>query len=124
MLEKTKIGVCIDYRVAYLLEEKNDEKVITIIEADVASAGDEINADAVSQVNPTGKNHGFYNKVSDLIMGFDQVSLLAPDSVKNEILKRIKGNSALKMDIQNEDIAGKISENQKIEFINTYFANC
>jgi len=124
MLEKTKIGVCIDYRVAYLLEEKNDEKVITIIEADVASASDEINADAVSQLNPTGKNHGFYNKVSDLIMGFDHVSLLAPDPVKNEILKRIKNNGGLEMNIQNKDIVGKLSENQKIEFINTYFANC
>lgn len=107
MFEKTKIGVCIDYRVAYLLEEKNDEKVITIIEADVASAADEINADAVSQVNPTGKNHGFYNKVSDLIMGFDQVSLLAPDPVKNELLKRIKSNGIREVDIQNKPIDGK-----------------
>jgi len=121
MLNKTQIGVCMDYSVAYLLEEKNDERVITIIEADVASAADVVSAEIVSQVNPNGKNHGFYKKVFELIKNFDRVSLYGPTPVRNEILNRIKANKLLNIEILSNPVEGKITENQKIDFINAYF---
>ena len=121
MLNKTQIGVCMDYSVAYLLEEKNDERVITIIEADVASAADVVSAEIVSQVNPNGKNHGFYKKVFELIKNFDRVSLYGPTPVRNEILNRIKANKLLNIEILTNPVEGKITENQKIDFINAYF---
>ncbi len=121
MLNKTQIGVCMDYSVAYLLEEKNDERVITIIEADVASAADVVSAEIVSQVNPNGKNHGFYKKVFELIKNFDRVSLYGPTPVRNEILNHIKTNKLLNIEILSNPVEGKITENQKIDFINAYF---
>ena len=121
MLNKTKIGVCMDYSVAYLLEEKNDERVITIIEADIASASDVLSAEIVSQTNPNGKNHGFYKKVFEMVKNFDRISLYGPTPVRNEILSRIRANKLLNIEILSKTVDGKITENQKIDFINAYF---
>ena len=104
MLHKTKIGVCLDHSVAYLLEDKNDEHVITIIEAD-----------------ETEKKNNFYRKVFEIVKDFDKVALFGPESVKNELIHRIVENKLLNIEIQNNPIEERITENQKIEFINQYF---
>lgn len=110
MLHKTKIGVCMDYKVAYLLEEKNHEKVITIIEADEEEAS----------TNPNRKQD-FFKKVYEMIKDFDKVALFGPAQVKRELMNRIRA-SKHPIEIQNNPIEDNVTENQKIDFINEYFS--
>lgn len=120
MLHKTKIGVCMDEGVAYLLEEKNDENVITIIGADESPETDM----AILNVNrrKSVKDHAFFKKIFEIIKDFDTVFLFGTASVKNEILSRIKANKLLDIEIQNFQLSDdNITENEKIEFINRYF---
>ena len=122
MLHKTQIGVCMDYSIAYLLEEKNEEKVITIIEADsemlVNNQGDDNN-----NIRTGRKDSVFFKKVFEIVKDFDKVFLFGPVSAKNELLHRIKANKLLHIEIQNNPTGDKITENQKIDFINKYFDN-
>ncbi len=111
---KNEIGVCVDYGVAYLLEEKNDENLITIIKADdidIAAAGEK----------PMRKDHAFFKKIFDTVRDYDKISLFGPASAKNEILQRIRANKLSHIKIKNNPVEEKITENQRIDFINGYF---
>lgn len=123
MLHKTKIGVCIDDSVAYLLEEKNEQNVITIIEA-----GENDPATAfLSQDEPVHdkqrQRHLFFKRIFDAIRDFDKIAFCGPASARREILNRIKANKLLNIEFQNTPENEKITENQKIEFISNYFGN-
>lgn len=113
MLYKQKIGVCLDERVAYLLEEKNDENLITIIRAD-----DE-ESESLRPKKKLRKNE-FYRKVFDLIRDFDRISLFGPASSRKEILRLLDVNKVSGVDIEN-DSHDQVTESQKIDFINNYF---
>lgn len=104
MLQKKSIGVCFDNGVAYLLEEKNDENIITIIEADESQ-----------------QKHTFFRKVFNVVKDFDKVSLFGPAYAKNELLFRIKKDRGHDIEVLNHPIDDKITENQKIDFIKEYF---
>jgi hypothetical protein len=115
MLYKNEIGVCVDYGVAYLLEERNDENIITIIKSD----------DALEEIGihekKLRKDHAFFKRIFDAIRDFETVSLFGPTSAKNEILQRIRANKLSHIKIENNAVEEKITENQKIDFINRYF---
>lgn len=115
MLSKTKIGVCIDYEIAYLLEEKNDENLITIIEAKPLN---ESNAHGISKKT---KNQNFYKNIVDVVKNFEEVVLFGPDYLKNQIIVRIKANNTLHIEIQSNAAEDDITESKKIQFINDYF---
>ncbi len=118
MLHKTKIGVCMDNTVAYLLEQKNHERVITIIEA---NEDEDLDLDH-TPAQPTRKDHKFFKKVFEMIKDFDKVSLFGPAAAKRELLNRIRANKLFHIEIQNNPIEDNVTENQKIEFINEYFS--
>lgn len=103
MLNKTRIGVCVEDHMAYLLEEKNEENVITIIEA-----------------QPSDHNHAFLKKVYEIVKHFDKIFLFGPANIKNKLIGRIRANT-LRIEIMNDPVEGKITDNQKIDFINQYF---
>jgi hypothetical protein len=115
MLYKNEIGVCVDYGVAYLLEERNDENIITIIKSD----------DVLEEIGvhekKLRKDHAFFKRIFDSIRDFESVSLFGPTSAKNEILQRIRANKLSHIKIENNSADEKITENQKIDFINRYF---
>ena len=115
MLYKQKIGVCLDERVAYLLEEKNDENLITIIRADDEES---------ENLRPKKKlrKNEFYRKVFDLIRDFDRISLFGPASSRKEILRLLAVNKISGVDVEN-DSHDQVTESQKIDFINNYFKN-
>lgn len=119
MLHKTKIGVCMDYSIAYLLEEKNEEKVITIIEAE----SEETVADSAVDKKKHIKDHAFFKKVFDMIKDFDKVALFGPEAAKRELLNRIMARKDLHIEVLNKKSDERITEMQKIRFINDYFEN-
>ncbi len=106
-----------DNSVAYLLEEKNHERVITIIEAD---DDDDLTMDPMA--HPARKDHKFFKKVFDMVKDFDKVSLFGPASAKRELLNRIRANKLFHIEIQNNPIEDNVTETQKIDFINEYFS--
>jgi predicted RNA-binding protein len=106
-----KIGVCVDESVAYLLLEKNEDKIITIIEAD-AELDDAYGGRAIA----------FSKRIFDLVKDFDKIFLFGPERVKRELLLRIKTNK-LKIEIQHSNFAETITDHQKYTFINEYFAS-
>jgi len=100
-----------DDGIAYLLEEKNDENVITIIEAE----------HSIDETHIRNEK-SFYKKIFELIKDFDKIALFGPVKVKNELINYIKSNKLLQIEIQNNPIENKITENQRIDFINEYFS--
>ena len=118
MLHKTKIGVYLDEKIAYLLERKNEEKVITIIEAD-----DEGERENVITRRTNRKNHAFFKKVFELVRDFDRVFLYGPESAKRELLNRIRAERGLQIEILNGNREDKVTDHQKYQFITEYFAN-
>ncbi len=115
MLHKTKIGVYLDEKIAYLLERKNEEKVITIIEAE--DEGENF------VMRPQRKNHAFFKKVFELVRDFDRVFLYGPEGAKRELLNRIRAEQGLQIEILNGNREEKVSDTQKYQFISEYFAN-
>lgn len=109
MLHKNKIGVCLDKHVAYLLEEKNHEKVITIIEADETIK------------NSALQNKEFIKKVYEVVKDFQKVSLFGPATIKKDFLQRVKAGR-LPIEIQNNPIEENLTEAHKFDFINEYFS--
>ena len=103
-LGKKKIGVCLDEGIAYLLEEKNDENVITIIQTDDSEI-----------------KHTHLMKVFEIVQDFDKISLFGSSAAKNELIHRINNNKLLNIEIQNHQSTDKITENQRFDFINSYF---
>jgi hypothetical protein len=127
MIHKTKIGVCVDDGVAYLLEEKNDEKVITIIDADEETTIDnieEIEDTTIIQTPYMKKKQAFYYRVFVIIKNFDNISLFGTASAKRELMTRIRAHKLNHIEIENNPLEEKITENHKIEFINQYFSSC
>lgn len=116
MLHKHKIGVCVDEAVAYLLEEKNDEHLITIIKADEL----EDDADAIKPTKHQ-KDHAFYKRVFDMIQDFDKICLFGPEKARNEIIRRIRAKKLNHILVLGNSAEGKVTENQKIDFINGFF---
>jgi len=114
MLHKYEIGVCLDEDVAYLLEEKFDEHLITIIHAD-----DETEPEAVKTKSRSRKQR-FLRRIFEMIRDFDKISLCGPAAVKSEIKKLFKENSLRAVQID-ESEADEVTESQKLEFINAYF---
>src|SRR6476620_3106561 len=122
MLHKSKIGVCLDYSIAYLLEEKNEEKVITIIESDEEEAI-QPNADDSNQLRKRRKNQAYFKQVFEIVKDFDKVLLFGPASVKKELVNRIKAHKLFNIEILNNSNKDQVTESEKIEFINNYFEN-
>jgi hypothetical protein len=121
MLHKTKIGVCMDEGVAYLLEEKNDENVITIIEAEDF---DDLNSESIKPAKRKRpqKDNPFIKKVFEIIKDFDKVSLFGPAQARNQLMSRIRAHKLLDIEIQNNPfVEDTLTEKQKIDFINRYF---
>ena len=106
MLQKRKIGVCFDNGVAYLLESKNDENIITVIEDD-----------------DQDKKHTFFRKVFNAIKDFDKIALFGPAYAKNEMVFRIKKDKLTDIEIVSYPVEDKITENHKIDFIQEYFSH-
>lgn len=115
MLHKHEIGVCVDGNVAYLLEDKNDEHLITILHAD-AVVSDDKSLRAKRKIWKLA----FYRKVFEMIRDFDKISLCGTAAAKEEIKKLFKTNS-LKQVLIEDDMAAETSESQAIDFINRYF---
>ncbi len=116
MLHKSKIGVYLDEKIAYLLERKNEEKVITIIEA-------EDDEDRSLPNKRNRKNHAFFKKVFELVRDFDRVFLYGPEGAKRELLNRIRAERGLQIEILNGNREDKVTDVQKYQFITEYFAN-
>lgn len=121
MLHKNEIGVCVDKDIAYLLEEKNDENLITIIKAD--DPGDSEPAKHTDGLRPKKRprKNDFYRKVFEMIRDFDKVSLFGPASAKKEIIRLLAANQVSKIAIEESEDEEEVTENQKIDFINRYF---
>ena len=114
MLHKNEIGVCLDEVVAYLLEEKYDENLITIIHAD------DNDGKSAAKAKLKNRKQAFFKKIFEIIRDFDKVSLCGPASVKSEIKKLFKDNSVREVQI-NENESDEVTETEKLEFINHYF---
>ncbi len=116
MLHKYEIGVCLDEDVAYLLEEKYDEHLITIIHAD--DVGPEHN---IVKPKSRHRKQRFLKRIFEMIRDFDKVSLCGPASVKSEIKKLFKDHSVRAVQID-ESHGDQVTESEKLEFINSYFS--
>lgn len=122
MLHKNEIGVCVDKDIAYLLEEKNDENLITIIKAD-----DPIDSELAKQTDDglrpkkRLRKNDFYRRVFEMIRDFDKVSLFGPTSAKKEMIRLLNASQVSKISIEENEDEEEVTENQKIDFINRYF---
>lgn len=116
-LTKTKVGVYLDYSIAFLLEQKDDENLITIIRASDMEPGDE----SGKPVTRHRRNREFVRKVFDLVKSYDRISIFGNQSAQNALIRQLEGIKDSDIEIIGLPPAKGKAEQQRIDFINNYF---
>lgn len=114
-IKKTRIGVCLDHRIAFLLEEKNDENLITIIRADEEGVGQS------KPVTRRRRTKEFVQKVYELVKSYDRVSLFGTETARLELTRRIRNGKRKDIEVNNIPAGKGNAEEQRINFINSFF---
>lgn len=115
-IKKTKIGVCLDYTIAFLLEEKEDENLITIIRAE-----DDTQPQQSKPVTRRRRNKEFVQKVYDLVKTYDRVSLFGTEAARLDFLRTIRNGKRKDIEVNSIPLGKGKPEEQRINFINSYF---
>ncbi|HRN99133.1 MAG TPA: hypothetical protein PLA69_07465 [Flavobacterium sp.] len=116
-LTKTKIGVYLDYSIAFLLEQKDDENLITIIRASDMET-------AEAQVKPLTRhrrNREFIRKIFDLVKSYDRISIFGKQSAQSALIRQLEAIKDSEIEIVSLPPAKGKADQQRIDFINNYF---
>jgi hypothetical protein len=111
---KTSIGVYLDYSVAFLLEQKDDENLITIIRA---ASDHEPDVPLTKQ----HRNREFVRRVCDMVKLYDRISVSGNLAAQRALIRQIQGDKDHKVEVNSfPPIKGR-GEQRRLEFINRYF---
>lgn len=120
-----RLGIWMDHSIAHLTELNNDTIETRTIESkpEVQVNKDDLYyKDESHELNKEqGLLSSYYNKLSAIIVDYDEVLLFGPTDAKNELLNLIKKNhlfDKIKIEVKSAD---KMTENQQKAFVNEYF---
>lgn len=116
-----QLGIWMDHSIAYLIELSNDKIVKKTLKIAPAFLGPLENLRL--NESPTN-NHltDFYQKLSSVIKGYDQVLLYGPTQAKTELFNQLKQDihfDRIIIDVHPADI---MTDNQQEAFVRKYFA--
>ena len=113
---KSKIGVYLEYSIAFLLERKDDENLITIIRA----TEDDV-PEAPPPITRHRKNREFVRKVADHVKSYDSISLTGNQSAQKALMREIADGKDHPIEVRALPPKRGNTEQQRIDFINSYF---
>jgi len=120
-----RLGIWMDHSIAHLTELNNDTIETRTIESkpEVQVNKDDLYyKDESHELNKEqGLLSSYYNKLSAIIVDYDEVLLFGPTDAKNELLNLIKKNhlfDKIKIEVKSAD---KMTENQQKAFVNEHF---
>ena len=105
---KDNIGVCLNDQMAFVLERRSDENLITVISAEDQSKPN-LNA--------------YYKKVFDSLRDFRHIRLFGPKKSTNEIERRIKAHKLDFTTILDAHPEETPAQDKRIDFSNEYFSD-
>ena len=119
-----QLGIWMDHSIAHLIELSNDKMVKRTLKIAPAFLGPLENLRLnESRINNKENDHlaDFYQNLSDVIKGYDQVLLYGPTYAKTELFNQLKEDihfDRIKIDVQPAD---KMTDNQQEAYVKRFF---
>ena len=124
MKTEKKLGICMDYSIAHIIEFTDQWKVLKTIESNFTHQ-DKVESLVKSESLMHNKEQQlqaiFYKKLEEVIIKYDEVLLFGPTNAKNELFNKIQEDhrfANIKVAVKEAD---KMSNTQKIFFVSNYF---
>lgn len=125
MKSKKLLGIWMDHSIAYLTQITNDKIETETIESKPklqVNKADLYYRDESHMLNKEqGQLSSYYEKLSDVILDYEEVILFGPTDAKNELLNLIKADhlfDKIKIDVKTTD---KMNGNQQETFVTEHF---
>jgi predicted ATP-dependent Lon-type protease len=124
-MEKIKqLGIWMDHSIAHLMDLTNGAIVQSIIISDFTHDDKKFGLMKDEKHMHIKKEHmqsGYYKKLSEAIINYQEVVLFGPTEAKNELLNLLKTNHLfknIKIEVKDTD---KMTQNQMHAFVREYF---
>jgi predicted ATP-dependent Lon-type protease len=124
-MEKIKqLGIWMDHSIAHLMDLTNGAIVQSIIVSEFTHDDKKFGLMKDEKHMHIKKEHmqsGYYKKLSEAIINYQEVVLFGPTEAKNELLNLLKTNHLfknIKIEVKDTD---KMTENQMHAFVREYF---
>jgi len=123
MKTKRILGIWMDHSIAHLIELNVDSIENTTILAQVGEQDEALNPHDETLIQNKEQNElsGFFNRLSDVIINYDEVLLFGPTNAKTELINILKADrhfDEVKIEVKPAD---KMTENQQKAFLNEHF---
>ncbi len=123
MKSKKQLGIWMDHSTAILFESNVNSTENKIIVAQVGEQDEALNTRDETLIQNKEQNElsGFFNRLSEVIIHYDEVLLFGPTNAKTELVNRLKSDhhfDEIKIEVKPAD---KMTENQQHAFVNEHF---
>lgn len=123
MKSKKQLGIWMDHSTAILFESNVNSTENKIIVAQVGEQDEALNTRDETLIQNKEQNElsGFFNRLSEVIIHYDEVLLFGPTNAKTELVNRLKSDhhfDEIKIKVKPAD---KMTENQQHAFVNEHF---
>lgn len=123
MKTKKQLGIWMDHSVAHLIGLNVDSTKNKTILAQVGEQDEALNSRDETLIQNKEQNElsGFFNRLSDVIINYDEVLLFGPTNAKTELVNILKSDrhfDEVKIEVKPAD---KMTENQQLAFVKEHF---
>ncbi|MDD2307044.1 MAG: hypothetical protein PHP53_20235 [Prolixibacteraceae bacterium] len=123
MKSKKQLGIWMDHSTAILFESNVNSTENKIIVAQVGEQDEALNTRDETLIQNKEQNElsGFFNRLSEVIINYDEVLLFGPTNAKPELVNILKSDhhfDEIKIEVKPAD---KMTENQQHAFVNEHF---
>jgi hypothetical protein len=124
MKAKKQLGIWMDHANAHLIELTGESKENKIILAQDREQDEALNPRDETLIQNKEQNElsSFFNRISDVIVHYDEVLLFGPTSAKTELANILKSDhhfDEIKIEVKPAD---KMTENQQQAFVKEHFS--
>ncbi len=125
MKTKKRIGIWMDHSIAHLVELKNDQMAADTIIAKVGEQDEPLDKRDETLIQNKDQNElsGFFSRISDVIINYDEVLLFGPTNAKTELTNQLKEDhhfDKVKIEVKAAD---KMTKNQLHTFVHEHFSS-
>lgn len=118
-----QLGIWMDHSIAHIMEFKNGEMTTTTVIAQVGEQDEALNSRNESMIQNKEQNQlsGYFKRLSDVIIAYDDVLLFGPTNAKIELFNLLKADrhfETIKIEVKAAD---KMTQNQQLVFMRDYF---
>jgi len=117
-------GIWMDYAIAYVMEVKGSSVVTTVVESEFTWEEKQHSFFKNENLMHNKERHlvaAYFNEVSNLISGFDEVVLFGPGDAKTELFNRLIADSQFQHVRLSALSSDNLTENQRKAFVKKFF---